>query len=90
MDWKIFFTSFVTIFLAELGDKTQLATLCFAAKSPRPMSVFIGSGLALLLSAALAVVLGSFLGKAIPVNIISKLAGGVFIVMGVLLIIGKL
>ena len=90
MDWKIFLAAFGTIFLAELGDKTQLATLLYAAKSPKPLSVFIASSLALVLSSALAVAFGSLLGKYIPANIVSKIAGGGFIVIGILLIVGKL
>ncbi len=90
MDWKLFFTAFGTIFLAELGDKTQLATLLYACKTPKPFMIFLASGLALLLSSALAVGLGSLLGRCIPANIISKIAGGGFIVIGILLVLGKI
>lgn len=89
MDWKIFLTAFGTIFLAELGDKTQLATLLFACKTPKPLTVFLASGLALLLSSALAVGLGTLLGRCIPTAIISKVAGAGFVVIGILLILGK-
>jgi putative Ca2+/H+ antiporter (TMEM165/GDT1 family) len=89
MDWKIFLTAFGTIFLAELGDKTQLATLLYAAKSPKPLSVFIASSLALVLSSALAVAFGSVLGNYIPANIVSKIAGAGFIVIGIFLVLGK-
>ncbi|HDR90718.1 MAG TPA: TMEM165/GDT1 family protein [candidate division Zixibacteria bacterium] len=90
MDWKILFASFTTIFLAELGDKTQLAALFYASKCQKPWAVFIGASLALIASTILAVSLGHFAGKAIPTAIISKIAGGVFVVMGVLLFIGKI
>jgi len=89
LDWKLFLTAFGTIFLAELGDKTQLATLLYASKSPRPMMIFVASALALVLSSALAVTLGFALGKVIPANVVSKIAGGGFIVIGVLLVFGK-
>ncbi len=90
MDWKAFITAFTTIFLAELGDKTQLATLAYAAKSSRPVSVFLGAGLALLASTALAVAIGTIFNKTIPTAIISKIAGGIFVIIGVLLFIGRL
>lgn len=89
MDWKILFASFATIFLAELGDKTQLAALFYASKSQKPVPVLIGASLALIASTVIAVALGHFAGKAIPAPIISKIAGAVFVVMGVLLFLGK-
>ena len=62
MDWKLFATTFVAIFLAELGDKTQLATLTLAASSPgRRWLVFGAAALALLVSSAVAVLLGGSL-----------------------------
>ncbi len=89
MDWRGFAVTFGTVFLAELGDKTQIATLLFATKSHRPFSVFLGSGLALITSSALAVLIGAVLGKALPTAVISRVAGGLFVVLGVLLILGK-
>jgi putative Ca2+/H+ antiporter (TMEM165/GDT1 family) len=49
MDWKVFLTTFGTIFLAELGDKTQLASIMMTSKTKLPWSVFIGASLALTL-----------------------------------------
>jgi len=90
MEWKSFAASFIAIFIAELGDKTQVAALLFASKSQKPVSVFFGAGLALLASTAIAVSVGYLAGKAIPAAIISKVAGSVFVVMGVLLFFGKI
>ena len=64
---SIFITSFTTIFIAELGDKTQLATLMLSAESGRPLIVFIGSSFALLCSSIAGVLIGKWLS-----NIISK------------------
>ena len=89
MDWKILATSFGAVFLAELGDKTQLATLLFASESKKPVPVLIGAGSALLASTVLAVAAGHLLGKAIPGDLISKIAGSAFVIIGVLLILGK-
>ena len=64
---SIFLTSFTTIFIAELGDKTQLATLMLSAESGRPLIVFIGSSFALLCSSIAGVLIGKWLS-----NMISK------------------
>lgn len=82
MDLKVFFTAFSMIFLAELGDKTQLAALSFAAESKAPLSVFIGSSAALILSSLLAVALGGTLARLVPANYIKIGAGMLFIVLG--------
>ncbi|MBW1740906.1 MAG: TMEM165/GDT1 family protein [Deltaproteobacteria bacterium] len=82
MDLKVFFTTFGMIFLAELGDKTQLATLCFAAESKSRLSVFFGSAGALVLTSLLAVVLGAGLGRLIPAHYIKIGAGVLFVLLG--------
>ena len=82
MDFKVFFATFGMIFLAELGDKTQLATLTFAAESKSRLSVFLGSAGALALTSLLAVALGSFINRFIPANYIRMGAGVLFIVLG--------
>tara|TARA_Y100000589_G_C27157689_1_gene631490 strand:+ start:356 stop:670 length:315 start_codon:yes stop_codon:yes gene_type:complete len=58
---SIFLTSFTTIFLAELGDKTQLATLMLSAESGRPLIVFLGSSFALLCSSIVGVLIGKWI-----------------------------
>ena len=60
---SIFITSFTTIFIAELGDKTQLATLMLSAESGRPLIVFIGSSFALLCSSIAGVLIGKWLSS---------------------------
>ena len=89
MNWKMFITAFATIFLAELGDKTQLAILLYSSRCSKPVIVFTASALALMMSSAIAVILGAGMAKIIPANIISRIAGGGFIVIGCLLLIGK-
>ena len=58
MDWRVFMTTFGVIFLAEMGDKTQLAAMTMAANTKRPIAVFIGAALALVLVSAIGVVVG--------------------------------
>lgn len=90
MDWKALLASFVTIFLAELGDKTQLAALVYSSKFQKPVSVIIGASLALIASTVIAVIIGHYAGKALPQALIGKIAGVIFVFMGVLLFFGKI
>ena len=62
---SIFLTTFTTIFIAELGDKTQIATLMLSAESGKPIIVFIGSALALISSSVVGVLVGKWLSKTI-------------------------
>ena len=61
--FSIFITTFTTIFIAELGDKTQIATLMLSAESGRPVIVFIGSSLALISSSVVGVLIGKWLSQ---------------------------
>ena len=89
MDLKLLFSTFGLVFLAELGDKTQLATLSLAASGRSRLSVFLGSAGALVLTSAIAVLLGTAVAGAIPEIWIRRLAGAGFIVMGVLFLVGR-
>jgi putative Ca2+/H+ antiporter (TMEM165/GDT1 family) len=82
MDLKLLFTTFVTIFLAELGDKTQLATLAFSAEGKSRLAVFIGSAGALVLTSLLGVVFGAAIAKLVPPNFIKLGAGVLFVILG--------
>ena len=82
MDLKVMFTTFGMIFLAELGDKTQLATFAFAAESKTRLAVFLGSTSAPVLTFLLAVVFGSAVSRLIPTNYIKVGAGALFLLLG--------
>ena len=86
MDWRLLLTTFGSVFLAELGDKTQLATLCFATGKNTFGPVFIGSSLALVTSSLLACIIGSSLSRVLPVRWVQLGAGLLFIVIGALLV----
>jgi putative Ca2+/H+ antiporter (TMEM165/GDT1 family) len=87
MDSKLFLATFASIFLAELGDKTQLATLSLSAGSPSRMTVFFASSLALVATSAIAVLGGEALARVIPPNLIQRAAGVLFVMMGVVLLV---
>lgn len=84
MDWKVFATIFGAVFIAELGDKTQLATVLFASKpSVSLVTVFVGASLALILSSLLAVAAGSVISQYVDPRYLSYIAGAGFIVIGI-------
>jgi putative Ca2+/H+ antiporter (TMEM165/GDT1 family) len=82
INWQVVGSSFVMIFLAELGDKTQLSAFAFASRARSPLSVFLGSSLALVLTTFIAVVLGEFVGKLVPEKIVKVVAGLLFLGFG--------
>ena len=83
MDFKIILAVFTAIFLAELGDKTQLATMIFSADhSSNKLSVFLGSSSALILTSAIGVFFGSIICEYISPKYMSLLAGIFFILIG--------
>lgn len=91
MDWKLLFATFGTVFLAELGDKTQLATLSFAASNRSALwSVFAGSALALVATSLIAALLGGTLAKYLPVKYVSLGAGILFVIIGGVVIVRSL
>ncbi len=89
MDWKLFASTFVAIFLAEIGDKTQLATLSLAAGGSSRWVVFAGAALALVATSAIAVLAGEALSRAIPPAWIRRAAGVVFIALGVFYLVAR-
>lgn len=83
MDLKVMAAVFGIVFLAELGDKTQLATLLFASKSPENLfAVFIGASAALILASAIGVLAGSVVSQYVSPRLISFVAGGGFLIIG--------
>ena len=82
---SILITTFTTIFIAELGDKTQIATLMLSAESGMPIVVFIGSSLALISSSLVGVLIGKWLSKKISPNKISFFTGLLMIMISIFL-----
>jgi len=82
MDWKISASTFLAIFLAELGDKTQLATFGLAAGSESRVAVFLGAALALVATSAIAVLLGEGVSQLIPALWLRRAGGVAFLAFG--------
>ena len=83
MEMKVFFTVFAAVFIAELGDKTQLATMLFAAdKEVSKWTVFLGASAALVVATAIGVIAGTLLSEFINEKYLNYLAGAGFILIG--------
>ena len=90
MDWKIFTTAFITLFLAELGDKTQLAVITMTSSTESKLSVFLGASLALIAVTLIGVVFGGVLSQYVPTEWLQRGVALAFIFIGVLMLFGKL
>jgi len=88
MDWKLFAATFTSIFLAEMGDKTQLATMSLAAGSSR-WTVFAAAASALVATSLIAVLVGEGLTRVVSPLWLKRGAGVVFLVMGAIFLLGK-
>jgi putative Ca2+/H+ antiporter (TMEM165/GDT1 family) len=86
MEWKSFWTAFSVLFLAELGDKTQLAVITMSADAKSPLSVFLGAALALALVTLLGALFGAALGQYVPAEWLRRIVAVAFIVIGVLML----
>lgn len=87
MDWKVLGATFASIFVAELGDKTQLATLTLSAGSRSRVSVFLGAALALVLTSLIGVVSGDLVARVVSPVWLQRTAGVVFLVLGVVYLV---
>jgi putative Ca2+/H+ antiporter (TMEM165/GDT1 family) len=85
VDWKTFSATFVALFVAELGDKTQLATISMTSQTGKPFSVLLGAVAALALVTLIGVMFGEALVQFIPEEYLKKGAAGLFVLIGVLM-----
>jgi len=79
---QVFLATATTVFLAELGDKTQLAALLLSAQSGRPAVVFVGASLALICSSLVGVLLGRWLSRLMAPEQLERAAGVIMVVLG--------
>ena len=82
----LLFTTFITVFLAEMGDKTQLTTITLSSTTNKPLAVFIGSSLALILATLLGALAGGSIANLVPAFILKLLSGIVFLIIGIKLV----
>tara|TARA_B100000579_G_scaffold408278_1_gene396257 strand:- start:3870 stop:4178 length:309 start_codon:yes stop_codon:yes gene_type:complete len=82
----LLFTTFVTVFLAEMGDKTQLTTITLSSSTNKPFAVFIGSSLALISATLLGALAGGSIANLIPEFSLKFLSGIAFFILGVKLL----
>ena len=87
MSFKVLVSTFVAVFVAELGDKTQLATMSLSAGATSKWAVFAGSALALCATSAIAVLAGGAVARVISPLWLRRIAGGIFIALGVLFLL---
>ena len=90
MDWKIFLATFSAIFVAELADKTQLVGIGMSAKSGKPIAVLLGSVCAYIVITAISVLIGATLGKYIKPEVVKYTGASIFIIIGILMLFGKI
>ncbi len=84
--FMVFGTTFITIFLAEIGDKTQLSTLLMSAESHAPWIVFLGSGVALITTSLLGVLLGGWISTKLSPKTVEKSAGVMLLLISLMLV----
>ncbi len=89
MDYRLFATTAFAVFLAEMGDKTQIATLSIASSSKARWMVFAAASLGLVAASAIAVLAGDVVGRYVSPLWIRRAAGAIFIVMGIAYLVGS-
>ena len=87
MDLTLLISTFLTVFLAELGDKTQLATVALSGTSERPFAVFVGSSSALVLASLLGALAGGSVASVVPTEVLQLLAAVGFLIIGTRLLL---
>ncbi|MCS7311493.1 MAG: TMEM165/GDT1 family protein [Acidobacteria bacterium] len=87
MEWRALFVAFITVFLAEIGDKTQLMVVSLAAQHPSPWMVWLGASLALIAATTVGVAVAQWLSLWVPAGVLRIGAGVLFILLGVLMIL---
>lgn len=85
--WGIFGSAFLTIFLAEIGDKTQLATVLISAQSQSPWIVFVGAAMALIATSLIGVIIGHWLSKRVSPKTIETAAGVLLLFIALMLLL---
>lgn len=86
MDWHLLGLSFITVFLSELGDKSQLAAIALSGRSDSPRAVFFGTASALLLTTLIGVLAGEWIAELLPVKLVKAIAALGFAILAIRLL----
>lgn len=86
MDWQLFGITFITVFLAEIGDKSQLAAIALGGSAKSPRAVFFGSITALIIASFLGVITGGSIGQLLPAKVLKAIAAIGFILLALKLL----
>jgi len=81
MNWELLTVTFITVFVAEIGDKSQLAAIALSGSSKSPRAVFLGSVVALILASFLGVIVGAGIGEFLPIRLLKSIAAIGFILI---------
>jgi putative Ca2+/H+ antiporter (TMEM165/GDT1 family) len=84
LNWKLLLSTFGLLFIAELGDKTQLAVLTMTCQHQRPLPIFLGATAALTLVTLIGVLCGQGLTQFVPADLLRKVAAVAFVIVGIL------
>ena len=87
---SLLLSTFLTVFIAELGDKTQLATLTISGTSKRPLAVFLGSSSALVLASLLGALTGGSISNFLPAVFLKTIASITFLIIGIRLLLNAI
>ena len=87
---SLLLSTFITIFIAELGDKTQLATLTMSGTSNKPLAVFLGSSTALIFASLIGALAGGSISNFLPEIILKSIASVTFFIIGIRLFVNSL
>jgi len=90
INWKLFWSTFALLFVAELGDKTQLAVICTSASCDRPWTVFLGASLALIAVTLIGTLAGQVFARFVAPDLLRKGAAALFVLMGALMFFDKI
>ena len=86
---NLLLSTFLTVFMAELGDKTQLATLTISGTSKKPLAVFLGSSSALVFASLLGALTGGSISAIVPEVVLKSIASITFLIIGLRLLINS-
>ena len=86
MDWRLLISTFGIMFLAELGDKTQLTVFTLVSQTKQPVPVFIGAALALTLVTLIGAMFGQYITRLVPANVVRTAAGFLFVGIGLVVL----